>query len=84
MVSSSAKRIQRELAELTTDPPCNCSAGPKGDNVYEWVSSIVGPPGNHTDLLLLLILLYVYNPKTYVVLLLYYSLRIDFIKLTFI
>ena len=45
MASSSAKRIQRELAELTSDPPCNCSAGPKGDNVYEWVSSIVGPAG---------------------------------------
>ena len=49
MASSSAKRIQKELAELTSDPPCNCSAGPKGDNVYEWVSSIVGPPGTCAD-----------------------------------
>lgn len=22
------------------------SAGPKGDNVYEWVSTILGPPGS--------------------------------------
>ncbi|EFJ40628.1 hypothetical protein VOLCADRAFT_84429 [Volvox carteri f. nagariensis] len=44
--SSSAKRIQKELAEISLDPPCNCSAGPKGDNIYEWVSTIVGPSGS--------------------------------------
>lgn len=42
----SAKRIQKELAEIALDPPCNCSAGPKGDNMYEWVSSILGPEGS--------------------------------------
>jgi len=42
--STSAKRIQRELAEIALDPPPNCSAGPKGDNLYEWNSTILGPP----------------------------------------
>merc|ERR1719259_646985 len=45
-LSTSAKRIQKELAEITVDPPPNCSAGPKGDNMYEWVSTILGPPGS--------------------------------------
>ncbi|OUS47722.1 ubiquitin-conjugating enzyme [Ostreococcus tauri] len=42
-LSNSARRIQKELAEISLEPPTNCSAGPKGDNLYEWVSTIVGP-----------------------------------------
>jgi ubiquitin-protein ligase len=33
------------LAEITLDPPSNCSAGPKGDNLYEWAATLLGPDG---------------------------------------
>ncbi|KAF5748830.1 constitutive photomorphogenesis protein 10 isoform X2 [Tripterygium wilfordii] len=43
-VSSSGKRIQREMMELNVDPPQDCSACPKGDNLYHWISTFIGPP----------------------------------------
>merc|ERR1711916_410766 len=42
--TTTERRIQKELAEISLDPPSNCSAGPKSDeNLYEWVSTIMGP-----------------------------------------
>ncbi|ORX42681.1 hypothetical protein DM01DRAFT_1313381 [Hesseltinella vesiculosa] len=42
--STSAKRISKELVEISLDPPSNCSAAPKSDdNLYEWISTIAGP-----------------------------------------
>uniref|UniRef100_A0A0D6QSG8 UBC core domain-containing protein n=1 Tax=Araucaria cunninghamii TaxID=56994 RepID=A0A0D6QSG8_ARACU len=44
--SASGRRIQKDLCEMTVHPPPNCSAGPKGDNLYHWISTILGPSGS--------------------------------------
>nr|CAH8825953.1 unnamed protein product [Trichobilharzia regenti] len=45
-MSTSLKRIQKELTDIMSDPPPNCSAFPRGDNLYEWVSTLLGPQGS--------------------------------------
>jgi len=39
--------VEKELKDLTKDPPSNCSAGPQDPkNMFKWVASIMGPDGS--------------------------------------
>ncbi|PRD36673.1 UNVERIFIED_CONTAM: Ube2e2 [Trichonephila clavipes] len=40
----SMKRLQKELVEITRNPPPLCTAGLKDSHLYEWTATIIGPP----------------------------------------
>lgn len=41
-----SRRIESELKEMQENPVVNCSAGPIGNDIYEWHATIIGPSGS--------------------------------------
>ena len=40
------KRLKKELIDISSDPPSNCSAGIKNDDITNWEATIIGPSGS--------------------------------------
>jgi ubiquitin-conjugating enzyme E2 D len=43
---STISRLNKELEELTNNPPTNCSAGVIDDDMFHWQATILGPQGS--------------------------------------
>ena len=43
MSNNTEKRLLNEIKEMTNDPPFNCSAGLKDQDLYHWTAQILGP-----------------------------------------
>lgn len=43
---AATRRITKELLDLKSDPPSNCSAGPSGNDQFQWEAMIIGPEGS--------------------------------------
>ena len=41
--TAAVKRLNKELVDISLDPPPNVTAGPKGGDLFEWSSTILGP-----------------------------------------
>ena len=41
-----SKRLNKELLEITKNPPPGCSAGPINDDLHTWEGTITGPDGS--------------------------------------
>ncbi|XP_054422564.1 ubiquitin-conjugating enzyme E2 D3-like [Pteronotus mesoamericanus] len=41
--SNALRRLNKELRDITKDPPPLCSAGPVGEDIFIWKGAITGP-----------------------------------------